>query len=102
MTRLITIARKAQSVPQRDREALVSSLGWLKKESITTSGVLLMRDHLKGRLHAQSQSAAYKLSTVTHGRVADRAEIDRIAGLVFQVVGDLLSGNLLTLEPKPD
>ena len=87
----------------------MSSLLWLRRESITTSGTLFMRARLNGRSYGspkhsaeQVWKTAYKLrSTLTHGRRADLAEVDRIAGLMFQVVGDLLSGDLLAFDPAP-
>ena len=107
--RLIAITRTRKSLAANDRERLISSLLWLRRESITTSGTLLMKERLQGRSYGgeimsaeQVWKEAYKLrSTLTHGRTADRAEVDRIAGLMFQVVGDLLSADLLGFEPVP-
>jgi hypothetical protein len=105
--RLIKLTRGQKSLGPRDRDALVSSLTWLRYESITTSGAVVMEQALPGRLYGNTNLSAatvwkkaYALrSALTHGRSTKRSQIDVLGGLMFQVVGDLLAGDLLAFEP---
>lgn len=105
--RLITETRGNTALSDSEQDSLVGSLRWLRRESITKSGILFMRERLADRRYGAGLSAehvwkdAYDLrSSLAHGRNVSSVSVERVAGQLFEAVGDLLSGKLLAFEPQ--
>lgn len=104
--RLIATTEGEATLSRRERDSLLGSLRWLRKESITQSGIMLMDRRLNGRTYGGRtaidiwQDAYNTRSTLAHGRQAPQDVVEGLGGHMFEIVGDLLSGSLLTFEPN--
>lgn len=103
---LIEATNVSNELEPNEKDSLISGLRDLRKQSITSAGVELLEERLKGRKYG-GQSAgefwktAYRLrSKLVHGSVPrpTRDEVGGIAAQLETMVGNLLAGPLVDLE----
>ena len=105
----LVAATKSSALPSTEIASLVSSLSWLKRESLKSAGRRLSAERL-GEREYMSQPAvkffsdSYDFrSTLAHGSTPRpaREEVDLRAAELERFVGDLLSGPLLAAVEMP-
>lgn len=90
---------KQSSLDSKERDSLLGSLGWLKKESITQTGMQIVEDHLEGREYDGIEAGEFfrkcygiRSDLLHKGRPDDASvRIPSLANTLDDLVADLLT-----------